>query len=171
MAKEQKLFNENLKAEMGEENYYAGILEQWGVANELANDVSNRRAELNNFYVSLMSILVGGVIFSDSITGSNIIVSVAAVVIISLIGVFCCHSWRSQIRAYRQLNKEKYAVINELEKSLPANVLGYEYYLLLNDMKSEKKSLLTVHEEAIVNTFEVALILIAIFMIASIVIK
>lgn len=122
-----ELFNGYIEELVGKDIYYSILMEQWKTANEMATNISAQRNSMNNFYISMMSILIGGILFSDQFLGVNPWVRICMYIVIGGIGIQCCKMWNSQIENYKKMNGEKYTIINEIERNLPANVLLYEY--------------------------------------------
>lgn len=122
-----ELFNEYTEETMGSEAYYSMLVEQWKTANEMAANISAQRNNMNNFYMSLMSILIGGILFSNQVLDTNILIRTILYSAILIIGTVCCNKWIAQIDNYGRLNGAKYDVINAIERKLPANVMLYEY--------------------------------------------
>ena len=118
-------------------NYRPHLLEQYKLYVEMADRISNRRAQTNRFYISLLSgllallsIVVGRDIFSDFQT---IVFSV-----ISVLGLTLCALWNVNIRSYRQLNSGKFKVIHEMEQQLPFPCYNREWEILRGGEKSKK---------------------------------
>ena len=162
---EIKLINEDIKEKAGSEIYYTIMMEQWKTANEMAAQISEQRNNMNNFYMSLMSIIVGGILFSDQIVNTSIVVKTLMFIIIGIIGFICCQKWISQIENYKRLNASKYEVINELEKHLSANVMTYEYLLTEKKLpKGKRKISFSDQEKSIAKLYRLIIILVSIVM-------
>lgn len=92
------------------------LLEQYKLYAELANEISKRRDQTNNFYISLSSALIA--LFSLIVVklGSDY---TNFIVLLPLLGLLICFTWYIHIKSYKQLNSAKFKVINKLEKQLP----------------------------------------------------
>lgn len=116
----------------------------------------------------MMSILIGGILFSDQLLGVNQLIRTLMYIVIMFMGVKCCDKWFSQIENFKKMNGAKYEVINELERSLPANVLLYEY---IQTEKNARKNKVVINfskkEEEIVTIFKRAIIGVTTIMIVS----
>lgn len=103
------------------------LLEQYKLYVELMDRVSQRRQQANQFYVSLISALAGSiVIFIPEVAGKNFyaLQGVAGLcIVINLL-------WWLTLISYRQLNKGKFEVINDLEKQLPYACFTEEWNVL-----------------------------------------
>ncbi len=180
------LINESVKELAGDQTYYTNLMEQWKTANEMAANISAQRNNMNNFYMSLISVLIGGVLFSDKfLANSDQIVNVSRRAMIEnnifktllfigigVVGYFVCRSWIKQIGKYARLNKVKYDVINKMEEHLPANVLSAEYKLLKKEKEKEKrkgnrKGNLSDIEQGIAKLFRALVIIVPILMIVG----
>lgn len=152
------------------EEYYEHLIYQWQTANELAEHVSQQRSNMNNFYMSFMSILIAGVLFSDKMMSTlSLFSKVLIYIIVSAVGIILCQIWKIQINNYAKLNAIKYQIINEMERSLPANVLYYEYELSdKKNRKNQRKINFSQHEKAIVSVFEVIIIIIPLILLMNI---
>lgn len=85
------------------------ILAQWQTCVEMANSVSQRRDTMNNIFVTLNLAIVAAVTITWDLKS----------VFILLAGVLISVLWCMFIKNYKMLNREKFYVINELEKKLP----------------------------------------------------
>ncbi len=126
-----------MKKEEYGERFHEHLLEQYKLYVEMADRVSNRRAQTNRFYISLLSgllallsIVVGRNIFSDFQT---IVFSV-----ISVLGLTLCALWNINIRSYRQLNSGKFKVIHEMEQHLPFPCYDREWEILGEGKEGKK---------------------------------
>jgi hypothetical protein len=115
------------QSEYGPE-YRAHLLEQYKLAVERADAVSERRATVNEFYLVLMSVIlsVAGIGVGGTFAGTPIL-SPKIVPWVSLVGVVVAGSWLVAIYASNQLNRAKFHVINRLEERLPAAVFTVEW--------------------------------------------
>ena len=94
------------------------LLEQYKIAVNMADKISDRRATANNFFLTLNSAILA---FSG-IQTENIIL---------LVGILICIVWFCLIKDYRQLNRIKFKIINDIEHNLSANIMSYEYQILM----------------------------------------
>lgn len=162
------LLNEHIKISAGSEVYYTILMEQWKTANEMAANISAQRNNMNNFYMSLMSILIGGILFSDQLLSTNDVAKTILFITISIMGVVCCNIWISQIENYGRLNGAKYDIINELERSLPANVMLCEYNRTENNARRTKRKInFSKQEKSIANLFRCMVVAVPILMLVG----
>ena len=111
------------------ENYSDHLLEQYKLYVEMADRISHRRDQSNRFYSGLLA----GMIALMAVLVKLDIPDDAWVIVFfggGLFGSFLSAVWFVNIRSYRSLNEAKFTVINELEKSLPAQGYTNEENLL-----------------------------------------
>ena len=96
------------------------LLEIYKLHADLADRVSQRREGANRLYVTITAAII---IFSGTLVRfgmgaipKHIILSLLAS--LAVFSILLCISWISVICSYRQLNKRKYAVLQELEKHI-----------------------------------------------------
>jgi len=154
-----ELFNEYVKEVAGSENYCSMLVEQWKCANEMAANISAQRNNMNNFFMSLMSVLIGGILFSNQVLDANLIARTVLYGAILIIGAVCCNKWIAQIDNYGRLNGAKYEVINTIERNLPANVMLYEWlHTEQNARRNKKKINFSKQEKDIAKLFRFVVI-------------
>jgi len=161
-----ELLNPYIEEKASTEVYYTILMEQWKTANEMAAQISAQRNSMNNFYMSLMSILIGGILFSDQLLNANDLSKMVLFITIAVVGFACCNKWIAQINNYGKLNSAKYDIINELEKSLPANIMLCEYKRTeKNARKSKVKINFSEQERSIACLFRIVVLVVPTIMI------
>jgi hypothetical protein len=139
-----------LGSEQYGEKFKDHLLEQYKLYVEMADRVSNRRAQTNQFYVSVISALLGIVTIASSIVGNQILTSTklsnTAFLAVSLLGLFLCTIWFINIFSYRQLNSGKFQVIHEIEQWLPYACYDREW-IVLGKGRDVRKYLPLTHVE------------------------
>jgi len=100
------------------EKYQHAVLEQYKLYVEMTDRISSRRALANTFFLTLNAAVFTliGVFWKDRPDTSRAVLVVPFVVLLAL-----CLAWFWMVRAYRQLNSGKFAVIGALERRLPAS--------------------------------------------------
>lgn len=86
------------------------ILAQWQTCVEMANSISQRRDSMNNVFVTLNLAILASISFTWDFMSIFILAA----------GIVICFLWCSFIKNFKFLNLQKFSVINELEKKLPA---------------------------------------------------
>ncbi len=102
------------------------FLEIYKLHAELADRVSQRREGANRLYVSL---LVGLFVLLAALLRFGLEDAPEGIVLgtVGAIGVLLSVSWFLVIRSYRQLNREKFRVLHDLEDQLPYQFLKNEW--------------------------------------------
>ena len=163
-----ELVNGYVEEMIGTESYCSILVEQWKTANEMAANISAQRNNMNNFFMSLMSILIGGILFSNQLVEMDIVSQTILYLVILVIGAVCCQKWIAQINNYGRLNGAKYDVINELERQLPANVMLYEYMRTeQNSRRNKNKINFSKQEIEIAKLFRFVVIAVPVFLLIS----
>jgi len=105
------------------------LMEQYKLYVEMTDRVSIRRAQTNQFYITLLSGLLAllSIIIERNIisTFQNIVITAVA-----FLGLVLCFLWNVNINSYRQLNSAKFKIIHELEKNLPYPCYDKEWEIL-----------------------------------------
>lgn len=159
-----QLFNDDVKKNTAEEVYFTALLEQWKTANELTANISAQRNNINNFYMSLLSLLIGGILLSDRLMAEQLIARTVMLALILVVGIACCVTWIKQVDKCKRINYQKYQIIDALEKRLPANVLSFE-----GQIPTEKKpgKALSDYEKSLAIIFGLVISLITVTMLAE----
>lgn len=104
------------------------LLEQYKLYVEAADKISERRDKINNFFLTLNTLVIGGIGY---LLDKNIHLSSKYIVILPLAVILAvCWFWYRLVKSYRQLNTAKYDLIGEVEKKLPARLWSSEWYVL-----------------------------------------
>lgn len=111
------------------------LLDQYKLFVEMADKVSERRQQANNFYLTVNTLILttlSAFIGLIQEFGTNRI----WIVIPSLAGLVFCVSWQRLIKSYGQLNQAKFTVVNSIEKLLIVKPYFTEWELLDRGEKS-----------------------------------
>jgi hypothetical protein len=89
----------------------------------------NRRQGLNTFFLTLHGVIVTAVGF---LLGSGFDYGLRSIGLagVTVVGCLLAWAWHSLLVSFGQLNKGKFAVINELERHLPAAIYTAEWVAL-----------------------------------------
>ncbi len=101
------------------------ILAQWQTCVEMANTVSQRRDAMNNIFITLNLAIITAVSVTWELKSLLVLTA----------GIVTCVLWHFFIRNYKELNTEKFRVINTLEGKLPVKPFHAEW----NRLKGNKK--------------------------------
>ena len=93
------------------------LLAQWQTCVEMANSVSERRDSVNNLFVTLNLAIIAAISFIWDVQTIALLGS----------GIVVCTIWLFFINNYRELNKTKFDVINDIEKLLPVKPYTNEW--------------------------------------------
>lgn len=108
------------------------VVDLYKLAVEMADRVSARRGQANQFYLTLQSTLLGvPAIFG--FFGGNEFDRLRAT-LLAAVGVITSITWWLQLRSYRDLNRAKFDVINRIEQGhLPLQPFNDEWASLKKD--------------------------------------
>lgn len=101
------------------------VVDIYKVLIDMADKVSQRRQNANNFYLSVNTAITGASAWLSATTNTP-----ANVTIISIAGAIVCLLWKRNIDSYKDLNSGKFHVIQKLEKSLPIAAFTAEWEFL-----------------------------------------
>ncbi len=109
------------------------VVDIYKVLIDMADKVSQRRQNANNFYLSVNTAITGAAAYLSA-TGNP----TANIAIISIAGLVVCLLWKRNIDSYKDLNSGKFHVITEIEKALPVAAFTTEWDVL---QRGESKKL------------------------------
>lgn len=106
----------------------------YATAVEMADRVSARRGQANQFYLSIETVLLGVPAFFGSATPTGGGASAFPTTVLAAVGVIVSATWWLQLRSYRQLNRAKFEVILAIErKHFSTHPFGDEWNSLKED--------------------------------------
>jgi hypothetical protein len=93
------------------------LFDQFKLYVQLADKVSDRRADANKFFISL---LTGLLALLSVVVGLKTATAIESTVllVVAVLGILLCYVWFVTIRSYGQLSSGKFKVIYEVEKRL-----------------------------------------------------
>lgn len=121
-----------LKNEIKELDNVNLYLDQYKHYVNSAELVSERRLKSNTLFISLQSILITLIGLFN--VGRD--VSLKSLIVLSILGIVISIIWLIYINSFKQLNKLKFTVINEMESFMPFQSYNYEWHL---DKRNSKK--------------------------------
>ncbi len=99
-------------------NYQEHLLEQYKLFVEMTDRISQRRAQANTFYTTILAGFLAVLSFiADKIPLSEM--PALVVLAAGFTGVVICTAWGVNIYTHKQLNSGKFKVIHEMERELP----------------------------------------------------
>lgn len=96
-------------------NFHEDLLSQYQSFVKSSEEISSKRMNSNNFYLSLNTALLGIVGYLFYLNKSLIII-----LILSILGIIISLVWSEGISSYRELNSAKFKIIHEMENYLPS---------------------------------------------------
>jgi hypothetical protein len=116
------------------QNYQEHLLEQYKLYVQMADNVSARRSQANQFYISVLSALLAvlalvGKLFGSGQNARPDLINITFLAI-TILGLVLCVIWFANLLSYRQLNSGKFKVIHEMESELPYACYDREWDLL-----------------------------------------
>ena len=132
---EKSLINIDLQKDINEFEYYQLLISEYQIMVDTSEKLMERRQNISNLYTSICAALlafIGASFAFGNLTATFVIMLLAGLVFTSL-----ALNWKACLRAYEMNNAGKFAVINAIEKILPANMFDCEYrYNTKNGIKS-----------------------------------
>lgn len=95
-------------------NFHEHLLSQYQSFVKSSEEISSKRMNSNNFYLSLNTALLGIVGYLFYLNKSIIIL------VLSILGLVVSLVWSEGISSYRELNSAKFKIIHEMENYLPS---------------------------------------------------
>lgn len=105
------------------------LLEQYKLYVQMADKISDRRADANKFFMSLLTGLIALLSVVIQFCGAAALQQ-AILFIIGVVGILLCYTWHVTLRSYKQLNSGKFKVIHLLEQQLPFSSYDVEWQFL-----------------------------------------
>lgn len=112
------------------------LIEQYKMMLSTSESLIERRQKLTTTYLSIFSALLPVITLMLSFKSSFLNIGI---IIISGICIILCISWRSSIVSYGKSNNAKFAILEEIEKKLPAAIFASEW-IALKRITSQYKS-------------------------------
>ncbi len=122
--------------DMASDDDRPAVLEIYKLAVEMADRVSARRSVANNFYLTIHSALVAGLLVSAPDREPIVSVNGAIFTCVAATGIALSLLWWCSLVGYRRLNRAKYKAINQIEEALPAKPISQEWGFLEREKHS-----------------------------------
>ena len=103
--------------------YLKHLLTQYKLCVEMADKISSRRCNANNFFLSINTFLLTAVGILSKLGFDFSIFTLSWIIIVSLSGIVLCVTWFVTIRCYRNLNEAKFKIINKIEEKFDISKL------------------------------------------------
>ncbi|QIJ76210.1 hypothetical protein GU700_17405 [Methylobacterium sp. NI91] len=102
-----------------------GAIDIYKMLVDMADKVSQRRQNANNFYLTVNTALIGATSYINSVSPHE-----PSTWIVSFAGLLVSLVWKRNIDSYKDLNGGKFHVITEIEKELPISPFRAEWDFL-----------------------------------------
>lgn len=146
------------------------LLEQYKVFLQTSEDLVSRRQNVNNFYISINSVMIAlfsvFVVFDLSET-----VRMLLGLLFSFVGLILATSWIRILNAYGNLNGSKMKIISSIEKQLPASLFDAEWAALSDRLNKKKYVSFTDSEKKIPAVFMFVYTTILVFVFVSLILQ
>ncbi|MCK5602271.1 hypothetical protein KAR91_10390 [Candidatus Pacearchaeota archaeon] len=162
---ESELYSHTSKDTYGT-GYEDHLVEQYRTYVEMADRISERRANANSFFLTVITVLVSVMAIVHGFGTQTEDILGSWLIIVSIIGVILCYGWYRILESYRQLNSGKFKVIHIIEKRLPIAAFRCEWLALGEGKRPDIYHPLTNVEKRVPVVFAIlfiALIVVGIF--------
>lgn len=131
------------------ENSDPNIIEIYKLHCEITDNVSNRRSQTNQFFIAILSFLIGIVSFSSSKDiANNILEQINYIyVLVGFMGILLCILWIVNIQSYKKINSAKFKILHKIEEQLPFQFYADEWEELGGGKDAKKYIQLTRVEQ------------------------
>lgn len=109
------------------------ILEQYKIAIESADKISERRTNINNYFLTLNTFLI-------TILGSFLEnhLELPYFILVCGLGILVSLFWIFNISSYKNLNSVKFKIIHKMEEEMPFKIFFTEWELLKSGNNKKK---------------------------------
>ncbi|WP_405886974.1 hypothetical protein OG739_19855 [Streptomyces longwoodensis] len=109
------------------------LFELYKIMVQSSESLVNRRQGVNTFFITVNGAILTGLGFFIKAGGKEELKALG-VLLIALTGFILAHAWKSLVTSFGQLNTGKFAVINRIERFLPAAIFYAEWEALERGM-------------------------------------
>jgi len=148
------------EAEYGSE-YKSHCLDIYKAFVESADKNSSRRLTANGFFITINTILIGGLTvgLKKAPLDTSLVIEISddssssIIFLIACLGLLVSFIWRRLVQSYRDLNTAKFKVIHEMEKVLPFAAYDAEWEAAGRGKNPKKYLQFTVIEKRVPTLF------------------
>lgn len=116
-------------------SYYSLLMEQYKIMIDTSERLMDRRQATSNLYTTVCTALVA--LVGSSFALKNMFALSVIFCCVGIVSIILAVNWNHALESYSRNNEGKFAVLNEIEKRLPANMFDSEYrYNKLKGIKS-----------------------------------
>ena len=105
--------------------YYSLLMQQYKVMVDTSEKLMQRRQETSNLYTTVCTALVA--LVGSAFALKNMYALCAIFFCVGVVSIIMSVNWRIALDSFNRNNEGKFAVLNEIEKKLPANMFDSEY--------------------------------------------
>lgn len=128
------------------------LFEQYKLFVDTSERLVARRQIVNTFFLSVNALVLSALaLIAKAATGS--FVTAVGIGTVSIATIVLCVAWKTLVRSYAQLNRGKFAVINRIERELPAALFRAEWVALGEGNKPSTYKPFTSTEARVSSTF------------------
>lgn len=141
------------------------LFKQYKIYTQTSEDVVKRKQYVNNFYITLNSILLGAIVSIISVSAKlplifdKLIISFPIAFAMGIIGIIISWSWVSLLQSYADLNQSKIQIIRCIEEYLALNLYDTEWIMLTKSIGEKKYRSFSGKEKRIAKLFMVLYII------------
>lgn len=141
-----KLFHDDMDPQV--------LLEQYKIFSETAENLLNRRQNVNSFYISANTALitVGGTIFAIGSAG-DMLSKLAVIIALTIPGILLNISWRRMLQSYYINNQGKMKILSLLEQKMAVSLYDAEWKSMKNKYSKKKYISFTDNEKKLPSVF------------------
>lgn len=114
-------------------------IEQYKIMVKSTEQVTESRLKVNNLFFTITSSVLSVALLLEK-TYSFSLPATVGVFLLTIISYLICKAWEKLINSYKNLNTGKFKVIEKLERELETNMFGYEWDILISEVKYESNS-------------------------------
>ena len=147
---------DGISEKSSQKDYYELLMKQYELMIQTSENLIQRRSEMSDKYRNTCIALIS--LVTSSIALGNLLLTGLGMVAAGLICALVSKHWKASLIEFSRNNEGKYAVINAIEKKLPANMFDTEY--TYNTFKGIRTY--SVREMSFPKTFKIVGIVLAI---------
>lgn len=106
-------------------NYYQLLIKQYEIMVDTSEKLMERRQATSNLYTTVCTALVA--LVGSAFALKNMYALSVIFLCVGVVNIILAVNWRLALDSYNKNNEGKFAVLNEIEKKLPANMFDSEY--------------------------------------------
>ena len=109
------------------DKYNDHLLEMYKTYLEMADHISDRRQNTNNYFLALDTAILGLMGYLKITTTGKFDILKDQFWLINIAGIVLCYIWYRIVRSYKDLNSGKFKVVHQIERLLPIRPFDAEW--------------------------------------------